>query len=336
MLLTSKQRDPAGKLLPFRKDIAVAAILLAASMMPAHATIVDRSSSSAEVFFNSSGSGSSSSQGVSQTGDSSRRPLVNSELQKVFQDVLQTPDPTFVFIGFFMTFGISQGQLIETDPTLSNRVTANFLAGLILPDPFMGFEVQFHNSESQDVTFNATFTSPIAPTLQFSDSPVMNATVMAEVFDTGGAAGATADFNVSFFTTQQGFSSPTSIFTGVGLGDIINEGEVSTLDRPEGSFSGVVDDEITDFTTGIFADVSPGDTLNIKFTFGLGDGDTPIPAPLDDNATAKQTLDDAVDAAFAALDGDEEPAPVPLPASGFLVLAGIGMLGAMRRRRANG
>ena len=232
-----------------------------------------------------------------------------------------------LFLGFIAAFAFDGQLQIQPNSDLS-QLRSRFLAGFINPDPVMGFHVEFENTLANDAVFVMDVASQINPFIQFLENPVVNATVVASVEDTGGAAGATADVNVSFFTEQAGFSPPTEIFTGFSFDQTIDENTPGsmTLDpsRPT-----LIDLEVQGFSAGVFATVSPGDTLTLDVTYGLGSDQI----PLFDNQLVKDGLDLSIQAARDAFaEDDDPPAPVPLPATGLLGLAGIGALALMRRR----
>lgn len=191
---------------------------------------------------------------------------------EILTDLLesQTNSPTGVFAGFIAAFAFN-GQITEEDQPGLNLLAQDFLAAFLNPDPSMGYQLNFTNTLDVPAVVAVNLTSDINPPITLTENASANAFVHAEVFDTGGDPGATAEVNINFFTIEDGFGN---IATNFFFEETLTDGAAQSLDQPETSL--FVFDTITGFQTGVFATISPGDTLELRTNFNLGSDTIPL------------------------------------------------------------
>ncbi len=219
----------------------------------------------------------------------------------------QTNSPTGVFAGFIAAFAFN-GQIQEDSQPGLNLLAQDFIAAFLNPDPSMGYQVRFTNTLNVPAVLAVNLPSDINPQITFTDGATTNAFVHAEVFDTGGDPGATADVNVDFFTIQNGVGNvATSFFFEESLVD----GVAQTLDQPATTPTFL--DTITGFQTGVLATVSPGDTLELRTNFSLGSDSIPL--------VDRLVLDNALTQGVQAVANSLVPEPTTAAITTTLLLA---------------
>lgn len=150
------------------------------------------------------------------------------------------------------------------------------------------------------------------------------------------------DFADVFDTLQLEFQDPSSEFSGVFMGDVFGVSiETNGPDAPTGSLSA---GSLLSSSTLLAIDEDPADgmggeeVLNKPFAFIFGDLSGSLADEFGPAARVLFTLSETGERVFEDESGFTIPAsatlaPIPLPASLTLLVAGLGGLAALRRAR---